>query len=348
MTTRARVAGITIAAAAVSAGCGSHVLMRVETAPMSGPCRAVEPAEREVGRWVRPSKAKDQTRLQSWCDAVGPVVVHDPGRPQPAHPDRGLSIISWNMAVGQGDLLALLEELRKTHPDSDVILLLQEAYRGQTPPAQCAPGSGRAGAIGQPRPPGSEDIVALAKRTDMYGVYVPSMRNGRDCTVEPREDRGNAILSTLPLSDVAAIELPFSQQRRVAVAARVQLGDGAVGVISTHFDTVHGHRAMGDALAQTIGLLGWKARVVVAGDFNSALPFDSGLRELRKSFAELDCGRGPTHQAGGRLDHMFIGRQDVSFPCRTGDERHGSDHSPLIAVFSQESQANPRAGIPRP
>jgi hypothetical protein len=33
------------------------------------------------------------------------------------------------------------------------------------------------------------------------------------------EDRGNAILATLPLRDVAAIELPLVRERRVAVAA---------------------------------------------------------------------------------------------------------------------------------
>ena len=35
------------------------------------------------------------------------------------------------------------------------------------------------------------------------------------------EDRGNAILSTLPLHDYAGIELPLERQRRVALAATV-------------------------------------------------------------------------------------------------------------------------------
>ena len=50
-------------------------------------------------------------------------------------------------------------------------------------------------------------------------VYVPSMRNGP----ELQEDRGNAIVSTEPLIDPIALELPFERQRRVAIGASVQV-----------------------------------------------------------------------------------------------------------------------------
>jgi endonuclease/exonuclease/phosphatase family metal-dependent hydrolase len=242
-------------------------------------------------------------------------------------------VVSWNMAVGKGDLLGLLEEVRRGQADADLILLLQEAYRAKTPPVDCPAGSGRARALGLPRPAGSADILELARRMGMHAVYAPSMRNGRDCTAEPREDRGNAILSTLPLSDFSAIELPFAQERRVAVAALVHDSDRRIGVVSTHFDTLRGHRRMAEAIWQTMSILGWQDRVVVAGDFNSRLPLDGGVREMREHFTELDCGDGSTHTLGGRLDHVFIGAADQSFTCRTGSERHGSDHHPLIAVL---------------
>ena len=90
---------------------------------------------------------------------------------------------------------------------------------------------------------------------------------------------------------------------------------------------------MAEAISQSIGILGWHDHFVVAGDFNSALPIDAGVREMRSHFAELDCGQGPTHELGGRLDHIFTGQEDRPFACRTGDVRYGSDHSPLVAII---------------
>ena len=83
----------------------------------------------------------------------------------------------------------------------------------------------------QPRVTGHEriDIVEAAGRLGLSLVYVPSMRNGSDTD----EDRGNAILSTEPLSDVAAVELPFERQRRVAIDAAVSVtGQGLAGIVA--------------------------------------------------------------------------------------------------------------------
>jgi endonuclease/exonuclease/phosphatase family metal-dependent hydrolase len=314
-------------AASLSAVACAPVHMQVE--PVLPLCRTVLPPDGQPVRWIAPFDDDDRRNLRSWCDAVGPVVIHEAG-PRPQGGSRPVTIVSWNMAVGKGDLSTLLEEVRGK--DAEVILLLQEAYRAKTLPATCSNGSGRAGALGHPRESGSKDIVELATDLHMNAVYAPSMRNGMDCSAEPREDRGNAILSTLPIADVAVIELPFAQQRRVAIAARI---GGSMGVISTHFDTVRGHSRMAEAIDQAVKILDWKQLLVVGGDFNSALPLDRGLHEMRQHFTELDCGTGPTHQFGGRLDHMFIAAGDRPFPCRTGTaaQRHGSDHSPLIANF---------------
>jgi endonuclease/exonuclease/phosphatase family metal-dependent hydrolase len=326
---------VVMTAGAMSSGCAP---VRMQFEPALTSCRQAAPAGGPAHRWVAPFDAGDRRKLQSWCDAVGRVVVHDAGPPaagsaDSAHADRAVIFVSWNMAVGKGDLVRLLDEARGDHAGAELIVLLQEAYRAKTVPGECPAGSGRTRALGLPRSPGSEDIVELAQRLGMHYAYAPSMRNGLDCVVEPREDRGNAILSTLALSDIAVIELPFAQQRRVALAARVQNGDRTLGVLSTHFDTVRGHTDMARGIAQTIGLLGWTGPLVVAGDFNSALIGDGGIREMRKHFVELDCGSGPTHGVIGRLDHVFIGLHDPPFACRTGTNRHGSDHSPLIAVM---------------
>ena len=61
------------------------------------------------------------------------------------------------------------------------------------------------------------DVRDIAERFGLSVAYVPSMRNGPATRLDEREDRGNAILSTEPLIDVKAIELPFGKQRRVAV-----------------------------------------------------------------------------------------------------------------------------------
>ena len=50
-------------------------------------------------------------------------------------------------------------------------------------------------------------------------LYVPSMRNG----AELLEDRGNAIISTEPLLDPLALELPLERQRRVAISTAIQV-----------------------------------------------------------------------------------------------------------------------------
>jgi endonuclease/exonuclease/phosphatase (EEP) superfamily protein YafD len=90
---------------------------------------------------------------------------------------------------------------------------------------------------------------------------------------------------------------------------------------------------MAEAIWQTMSILGWKDQIVIGGDFNSFLPFDSGIRKMRKHFTELDCGTGRTQSFGSRVDHVFIRPGDEPFPCRTGAVRHGSDHNPLIAVL---------------
>ena len=56
-------------------------------------------------------------------------------------------------------------------------------------------------------------------------LYAPSMRNGE--SAGGGEDRGNAIVSTLPLADPTVIELPLERQRRVVVAASIACGIAA-------------------------------------------------------------------------------------------------------------------------
>ena len=68
----------------------------------------------------------------------------------------------------------------------------------------------------RPRDPESMDIDDHAASLGLSILYVPSMRNGPDL----REDRGNAIISTEPLLDPFALELPLARQPRRARRGR--------------------------------------------------------------------------------------------------------------------------------
>ena len=87
-----------------------------------------------------------------------------------------------------------------------------------------------------------EDVVETARSLGLNLRYAPSMRNGVAAS-----DRGNAILSSLPLEDAHAIELPLVLQRRVAVSARVTVGGIKLRLVSAHLDPrgPPGHRWLG-------------------------------------------------------------------------------------------------------
>ena len=77
----------------------------------------------------------------------------------------------------------------------------------------------------------TQDVVEVARTLRWNLRYVPSMRNGPQ-----RSDRGNAILTPLPLGPAEGIELPFALQRRVAVGAKATVGGHALSLLSAHLD----------------------------------------------------------------------------------------------------------------
>jgi endonuclease/exonuclease/phosphatase family metal-dependent hydrolase len=262
-----------------------------------------------------------------------------------------LIVVSWNTAVGAGDVMAFLRDLRDVHgPDAPVVLLLQEAYRkGHDVPHALPHDASFASRLGAGRP-GSRtgDIAALAALTGLHAYYAPSMRNGSPLVSD--EDRGNAVLSSLPLSDLTGIELPFERQRRVAIAATVA-GRSAAGaawtmwVVSAHLDNMAGRRRLwllGSHVARTrqaraiVAYLDGMGPAVLAGDFNTWLGFaDRAYRETARAFRNpLPADRRGTFRGGPRLDHIFFRLPD-GWHARTerGASRYGSDHYPLIATI---------------
>jgi endonuclease/exonuclease/phosphatase family metal-dependent hydrolase len=90
---------------------------------------------------------------------------------------------------------------------------------------------------------------------------------------DDKGDTGIAILSRLPLRGVERLELPWSEcawRPRLALAARVQLGDSSVHIFNLHIDP---HASTDEQLEQHDAVLARAAEVqgpvVILGDFNT-------------------------------------------------------------------------------
>jgi endonuclease/exonuclease/phosphatase family metal-dependent hydrolase len=145
-------------------------------------------------------------------------------------------VLSWNVWIGRGRLREVVSRIRDgafvgygADPDVPLIILIQEAYRSDSslPPIT----GGRSGRFLVARLGVQEDVVEAAQALGLNLRYAPSMRNG----ILP-SDRGNAILSSLPLEDARAVELPLVLQRRVAVSAAVRCAGHRLGLVSAHLD----------------------------------------------------------------------------------------------------------------
>jgi endonuclease/exonuclease/phosphatase family metal-dependent hydrolase len=169
---------------------------------------------------------------------------------------------------------------------------------------------------------------------------------------ELSEDRGNAILSTLPLHGLTAIELPFEAQRRVAAAATVS-GTTTSGepwtlrVVSVHLD----NKSRASRLLQSLGggrarqaralveALGGDSVAVVGGDMNTwSMGFMEGASGVLAKHFPLPAKQPtePTFATGGlRLDRLvFRLPSPHAAETRRLADRRGSDHHPLIGTIT--------------
>jgi endonuclease/exonuclease/phosphatase family metal-dependent hydrolase len=284
-------------------------------------------------------------RLNEWCASVGKPVLRSPVYVADADITH-LRIVSWNIKVGAGRAEAFIpQQIHDAGPNAGVIVLLQEAFRAGWDVPDTYPRTLDVPHAIRPRRP-TPDVVGLATQSELWVAYVPSMRNGPATSVSKREDRGNAILSTEPLRDVVAIELPFGRQRRVAVAATVTpRGSHAkpIRVVVLHFDRGHAHDAQAAALAARVKLFAADKTMplVVAGDLNSGSGVnDAAVAALSDVVHREDaCGTGRTMHWPLRLDVFFLQRLDFTFStlddfslmhtCETMKHTMGSDHVPV-------------------
>jgi endonuclease/exonuclease/phosphatase family metal-dependent hydrolase len=225
-------------------------------------------------------------RLERWRRNVGAPVALDLTTAPASGNDSAagsLVVLSWNVWIGRGRLLDLVSRIRSgdfaaqgAEPDAPLVVLAQEVYRSD--PTIPPDSTGRAGRMLVAQLGQQEDIVETARVLGMNLRYAPSMRNGA-----MQSDRGNAILSTLPLQDAEALELPLVLQRRVAVSATIRVGGRSLRVVSAHLDPrgPPGHRWLGAA-----------GRALQAQHLLSSLRDDTVILG-----ADLNLGRGRYERA---------------------------------------------------
>jgi endonuclease/exonuclease/phosphatase family metal-dependent hydrolase len=346
--------GAALAALIVASSCAHRPPMIRQ--PIASSCHHVVPDPSQVVTWIGPDATRDLGLLDQWCRTVGPLLVQAP-TPAPDAPivDQ-LTILSWNVHVGGGDLEEIIARLRRGEFTGGravphFILLLQEVHReGDDVPLQVAAGSPVPRAIVEVPPSGARrDIGAVAGRESLHLFYAPAMRNGR---VGAPEDRGIAILATLPLSNLQVIELPFERQRRVALSATVGGRDSSgvqwqLRVADVHVDTAlalarggpfAARKRQVEALIEALESSNPDLPIVVGGDFNTWLgPKEPALEAMRRAFpdtppqADTTTWRGPLG-TGAALDYVFARGAFQSVATRRLAERFGSDHYPLLTV----------------
>jgi hypothetical protein len=322
-------------------------------APEAGHCRRGEGVEWRVPAGV------DQAALRPWCEAVGPAVVYQRKMDDSATVvvDSFL-VVSWNMAAGGGRMPQLVSDLRAgrlTGGDSvrNFVLLFQEARRESSDIPDFTSGQmWTADLIEDEAPPGQRVSIDewVKEQGDLSVFYVPSMRNGVQNSAGGKEDRGNAIVSTLPLSNFLAFELPVVRQRRAVAVAHAKGRNSAgkdwdVQLTDVHFEnqTEGGQNPERARLNQTNWLLSAipdAKNAILGGDVNTWLrgPDEAAVVEITRRYPDTPRHpAGPTYERGRgviqqQLDYLFFRLPDGRVArYRRVEDMYGSDHRPMIA-----------------
>ena len=309
--------------------------------------------------WIGPSDAAERRAHASWRKGAGPpLILGTSPRDQDGKRLDSLIIATWNTHVGGADLNAFIQDLRSGkltsgEPVHDFVLLLQEVFRaGPAVPVSILPDV-PTGSYLRFTPPSGErvDVVKTARQHGLSLFYVPLMRNGRPEESHIPEDRGNAVLSTLPLSSFTVVELPHVRQRRLAIGAILSGATTAglswtIQVVSVHLE----NRAKWSEVLHSFGrarLRQVKALVeaystatptIVGGDFNTwSDEWDEpAIRYMEQFFdrpASSDFGTVKrTFLFPERMvDYLFFRTPEGwTGTYQRVDDVYGSDHYPLL------------------
>lgn len=213
----------------------------------------------------------------NYLDPTGPSYAGG-AAPARAAPPAAIRVVTFNIEYGKRVELALaaLRE-RPELRDPDVLALQEMDAAG---------------------------VAAMADALGLNHVYYPATRHPKT-----GRDLGDAVLSPWPIVEHWVLRLPHPsrivRQARVAVGARLRVGETLVTVYSLHLGSPLGN-SNGQRRAQAEVVLrdarGRPDPVIVAGDFNS--------HGLGKSF--LAAGyRWPTEKVGHTtrsfsFDHVFV------------------------------------------
>lgn len=222
-----------------------------------------------------------------------------------------IAVVSWNLDEGEGNVDALLADLmagRIVRPvPAAWVLLLQELTRV---------------------PDGT-----------VHSFVAPVRR------LEDGEALGTAIVSSLPLENARAIQLPQARQPRAAAAATIRIAGTPLLMVSVHLEnraswwqagllSEDGRERQARAL---LGELPADAPGVLGGDLNTWLgPTEPAWRLLVDRFPDVPPSRRDvTFRNRLVLDHVLFDLPDGwAAERRVLDERYGSDHRPVLGVMT--------------
>jgi endonuclease/exonuclease/phosphatase family metal-dependent hydrolase len=310
--------------------------------------------------WKIPVNEVERTTLESWCKGVGlPVILMPSGVEAKTEPIDSLIVVSWNVHVGGAEVDQFISDLRRGsltggEPVHHFVLLLQEAFRvGPSVPVIISPDTRSASFI-RAEPPSEVriDIVEIARRHRLGLYYVPSMRNGAQGQTTVPEDRGNAILSTLSIFSLVAVELPHERQRRVAIGANLsgKTPEGAsweLQLLNAHLENRSRWRRIFNSFGtarrrQMTALLEafpGDIPTVLGGDFNT---WFRGTRESVITYVQQFFDQPAYIPSSGTLksgfllpertvDYLFFRLPEGWNGCyERVNNSYGSDHYPLL------------------
>jgi endonuclease/exonuclease/phosphatase family metal-dependent hydrolase len=332
--------------------------------------RAREAPDTMQLQWYRAAEDRDRDLSTKWCATVGsPAIRLSPTADFPAWSQAlDLEVVTWNMHIGGGDLYRMLDvelglDCSAARPAlrrgaSPFVVLLQEVWRRSEDLPEVESSSIVPWTIDPDRATGEDpDIREAAERCGLAYLYVPSARNGPDSGARPGEDKGNAILSTVPLSTPIAMDLPLEGGRKVAIAATILAPGGErVRVTSVHLDVastlvrtlLSGNQTRArqvsgliDAVDRADGDGPLTAINLVGGDFNTWVGNESTLKLMRQAFPESPEWDGLGTRGGFPTDHFFFRRGSFVNVSLGGyhriDDSYGSDHQGRRLTLSYSS-----------
>jgi endonuclease/exonuclease/phosphatase family metal-dependent hydrolase len=317
--------------------------------------------------WKNQASDNDYNKLLSWCQAVGSPVFIKPSHTEKKLTIDNITLVSWNVHVGSGDLDQFISDLQYGHLTNrerveHFVILLQEAFRqNSTVPIKIPPYARTGNNINITTSEGLRvDIITTARKHKLGLFYVPSMRNGRQENIQNPEDRGNAILSTIPLSHPIAVELPLERQRRTVIAANIS--GITKSKISWRIQLVNVHlenRTSGlmffrgfiiarlNQIPALLKILPEEKIAVIGGDFNTWFreAQEPTIKHMENPFNRIeiftkyDNARTPRKSYSlfpDRLvDYLFFRLPENWFTEKYYvDDNYGSDHYPLVTKIS--------------